>query len=293
MVRSNKARPRSQMREISTPYPMGTERVYQAMLIQLLKRLHLQVRKDLLELYPRALREATAFKPGPTARQDNWGTMLDEALDRANATLQNVLSANRMRLRALGVEVRGVSERTYRRWLGALGVIEYRNTQAALDEQINSWARENARLISSVPERYLDDVSTRVQSAVRQGKSVQAFAKELQQQFTLAESRAKLIARTEVAKLNGTLVKAQQQALGIREYIWQTSGDERVRSSHAAMHGKICRWDDDSVYRDVDSDVWRKRSSIGGYIGQPGQDYNCRCGTGAVVSSALLTLLAA
>jgi GNAT superfamily N-acetyltransferase len=42
-------------------------------------------------------------------------------------------------------------------------------------------------------------------------------------------------------------------------YVWLTSGDERVRASHAANDGKIFDWDDPPP------------------TGHPGADYGCRC----------------
>lgn len=42
-------------------------------------------------------------------------------------------------------------------------------------------------------------------------------------------------------------------------YIWRTSGDNKVRASHAANNGKIFAWDNPPE------------------VGHPGEDYNCRC----------------
>jgi Phage Mu protein F like protein len=42
-------------------------------------------------------------------------------------------------------------------------------------------------------------------------------------------------------------------------YVWRTHEDDKVRTSHAALHGKIFSWNRPPK------------------IGHPGQDYNCRC----------------
>ena len=52
---------------------------------------------------------------------------------------------------------------------------------------------------------------------------------------------------------------------------------ERVRESHRALNGKLCRWDDDTVYSEDGGKTWKSRAAIGGYIGHPGADYQCRC----------------
>ena len=118
-----------------------------------------------------------------------------------------------------------------------------------------------------------------------------AFQKELIKEYGLSTARAKLIARTEVAKLNGQISKSRQESLGVPEYDWSTSGDERVRPSHKVLNGKICRWDDPTVYRNPGETEWRKRSTIGGYIGDPGEDYQCRCISMARIENLLDQLL--
>ena len=47
--------------------------------------------------------------------------------------------------------------------------------------------------------------------------------------------------------------------MGIKQYIWSTSGDERVRDSHAENDGKIFSYDDPPP------------------TGHPGDEINCRC----------------
>ena len=51
---------------------------------------------------------------------------------------------------------------------------------------------------------------------------------------------------------------------GIEEYIWSTTGDERVRDSHRELNGKKFRWDTPPENSD-------------GRACHPGEDYQCRC----------------
>lgn len=62
-----------------------------------------------------------------------------------------------------------------------------------------------------------------------------------------------------LAVLTGFLNQAQQKAMGIEFYVWQTQNDPRVRGSHAEREGKIFRWD---------------TPPEGGH---PTQDFGCRC----------------
>ena len=93
----------------------------------------------------------------------------------------------------------------------------------------------------------------------------------------VTKSRAKLIARTETAKANTDITQLRSEALGAKTYVWSASMDERTRTSHAILDGKLCRFDDDTVYSDDDGLTWKPRSKIGGEQIKPGKIWNCRC----------------
>lgn len=62
-----------------------------------------------------------------------------------------------------------------------------------------------------------------------------------------------------LAVLFGYLNQAQQAAMGIEYYVWNTQHDARVREGHAERDGEIFRWDDPPEG------------------GHPSQDFGCRC----------------
>lgn len=62
-----------------------------------------------------------------------------------------------------------------------------------------------------------------------------------------------------LAVLFGYLNQAQQAAMGIEFYVWNTQHDARVREGHAERDGEIFRWDDPPEG------------------GHPSQDFGCRC----------------
>jgi len=156
-----------------------------------------------------------------------------------------------------------------------------------LSVEIRSWARENANLIESIPEQMLTQVEGIAQRGLRGGVSGRDIAKEIRGRFGVTESRARLIARDQVSKLNGQITKARNERLGVDMYIWRTSEDERVRESHRVMNGRLCRWDDATVYSDDGGETWMSRSSIGGYEGHVGEDYQCRCGSSPQLDAVL------
>ena len=74
------------------------------------------------------------------------------------------------------------------------------------------------------------------------------------------EKRAIFIARDQSSKLNAALTQARHEDVGITKYTWSTSGDERVRESHAEKDGQVFE------YANPPADT-----------GHPGHDFNCRC----------------
>lgn len=91
-----------------------------------------------------------------------------------------------------------------------------------------------------------------------------------------SDTKAKFIARNEVANLNELISRSQAEESGFSCYEWLATHDMATRESHAAMDGLICRYDDSSVYSDDGGKTWKKRTA-GMYHGAPGTDYNCRC----------------
>jgi len=125
---------------------------------------------------------------------------------------------------------------------------------------------DNLSLITSLSDDTLAQARTVVSSGIRSGARVEAIRDELEVRLGVQESRAALIARDQTLKLYGEEAQARQMAVGIEEYTWNTSHDERVRAGHQALDGTVHRWDDPPI---VDAKTGRKAN--------PGLDYQCRC----------------
>jgi SPP1 gp7 family putative phage head morphogenesis protein len=66
--------------------------------------------------------------------------------------------------------------------------------------------------------------------------------RDLDNSGAVTESRALLIARTEIAKANAAMTQARATFVGSTNYIWRTMHDPEVRASHWAMEGVVCEW---------------------------------------------------
>ena len=90
------------------------------------------------------------------------------------------------------------------------------------------------------------------------------------------KNKSKFIARNETGNINGAIQRTQMEGAGFRYYKWMCMLDGVTRDTHRSMNGLVCKWEDDTVYSDDGGKTWKKRTGSM-FIGQPGQDYNCRC----------------
>lgn len=141
-------------------------------------------------------------------------------------------------------------------------------------EVIDTFAQRNVQLIVDASERAMMDVDGIVQSAVGSAKRWEDVAAEIEAATGMPAERARLIARDQIGKLYGQINADRQQEMGVTRFTWRTSGDERVRPEHAALDGRVFRWDnppDDGKFGPV----------------IPGEAINCRCSADPVIEDAL------
>lgn len=124
-------------------------------------------------------------------------------------------------------------------------------------------ARANIELITSIPEQYFDRLQAEITDSWAQGERWEAMVERVQQIGDVTESRAKLIARDQVGKMNSAFNEVRQKDLGIEEYDWSTAGDERVRPTHRDLNGHTFRWD--------------SPPEVDGERVHPGEPVACRC----------------
>lgn len=145
------------------------------------------------------------------------------------------------------------------------------------EDRYKLFAAENSLLIRSIPNQMLDQIAIIVMEGYKSGRSTKDLTEEIFARFDVSENRAKLIARDQIGKLHSKIIQDEASILNIELYVFSDSDDERTRASHHAMHNKICKFSDPTVYKDDIKDRWKERSSIGGVELHPGQDFQCRC----------------
>jgi len=157
-----------------------------------------------------------------------------------------------------------------------------------LDQLLTVRIAENAALITSIKNEYVEDVGKRIRDNILAGERSTTLITEIKERGNVTANRAKLIARTETSRVNAQITRLRSEALGSKTYVWSTVIDERTRdkrpTNHKVMDGKLCRFDDPTVFSDDNGVTWRKRSEIGGPEILAGDIYNCRCTSLPVVS---------
>lgn len=131
---------------------------------------------------------------------------------------------------------------------------------------------ENARLIRSVPADIAQEITGFAATEQQKGRRAPDIAQEIRRRAPyLAESKIRLIARTEVSKAETALTQARSQDLGLDWYEWQTSEDQRVRLSHRNMAHVLVNWNEPPPPEALVGE----RSTLGRY--HAGGCPNCRC----------------
>lgn len=163
--------------------------------------------------------------------------------------------------------------------------ISYTKEQKTL---MRKFVSDNIKYIKNINEdineNIFDEFQEIVFTGIIRGSSCKTLGQELQRKFLLDKKSADLIARDQIQKAHSDLTRQRHKELGITDYKWLTSRDERVRTSHQLLEGKTCTYENVNVYKDAESDKkWLQRTEIGAALYHPGQEVLCRCTAIAII----------
>lgn len=117
----------------------------------------------------------------------------------------------------------------------------------------------------------------KVEKNVSQGFRAEKLVADIQLQKKMSKRHARFIAKQETSLLTSTYTRIRYADIGVNEYIWSTSMDERVRptpgtrgiaraNNHRILQGRKFRFDHPPI---VDTATGRTAN--------PGEDFGCRC----------------
>lgn len=291
-------------------YPASIEKKYYKLILEYVKTPLVNfVKENLFDILPKLIEQKKSLD-----RADSWIDDIENFIKKLQGRSEEITGQNKdekdsawKMLKLIGTAVFIFNGKQFKKSTRSVLGFDYITGEDWWDDLYRSWANENYNLIKGLSDEYIKKINTIVWDGFRGGLSNKTIATQIQDlngeifgprykidpktgKRKKLQSRAELIARDQVGKLNGDITKKRMQEIGADIYIWNTAMDERVRGrpggrwekskiSHWDMEGKLCKWSDNSVYADNPGDgkiEWKKRTdrmtkSI------PGYEYQCRC----------------
>lgn len=142
---------------------------------------------------------------------------------------------------------------------------------------VNVFRESNVLLIRSLMVDQLVDLNTLLSDNI--GQRVETLSAHIEDRYGVTRSRATLIARDQTLKLNAGMNQQRQQSVGVSEYIWRATGDERVRGrpdgKWPVRNGSGDHWGlNNNQYKWVEPPIVEENT---GRRCNPGEDFQCRC----------------
>ena len=126
---------------------------------------------------------------------------------------------------------------------------------------------DNVSLIKTIPKRLHDSLRNDLTEALRTAPfDRQMITNVVGKNYKSSGYNLRRIVRDQTNKTIGGLNQIRQQQLGVREYIWMSSKDNRVRPQHQDNDGKVFAWASPPP------------------DGPPGQAVQCRCYSRPIIS---------
>jgi SPP1 gp7 family putative phage head morphogenesis protein len=240
-------------------YPAGVELTYAAYLSKLFKAWEKHVSTFIVH-------EVESFVKQAGIRKDGWVDGVGEMTQRISFAAEPLKVSAKTAAMVAAKKTEGWNTAQWSKIKRASLGIDLYATEPWLVDVMAAFAQQNVALITNLTESTALQIESLVLQGVTQGKTSAAIARSILQGtdlepgvFKKVQTRARLIARDQVGKLNGNLTRFRQTAIGVDEYFWRTMRDVRVRPEHVRHDGKKFSWE---------------KPPIGG---APGEAVNCRC----------------
>lgn len=246
----------------------------------------------------RTQKAAVVYVPRPPVGAEmSYTGALRKAWDETSLEIASIVE-DEMRTLTAGPErtdadpVRNIVERIREALVATLSIEKIKAMAAAIHERVNrfnlrevaaslvvspqmlpdlaalsaEWSLTNARLITVMGDEVLTDLAARLRDEWARGSRWEDIQALVQDRLGVGRSRAELIARDQVLKLNSDMTQERHRAVGVTRYKWSSSRDERVRPEHRALEGTIHKWTEPPL---VDART--------GARAHPGVHFQCRC----------------
>lgn len=239
-------------------YPVAYERSYCKIMRAYVARIEEALKDSLDDM------AAVLDKNGP--KMDSYESDLDALLTKIGARIDKKAAetALRRKVEQMYTGVNDFNEEEFKAVIrDAVGAEDFFINEKWQKVVRSVWVQENISLIKSIRSQTLEKIRYSLGDMVTEAADKQTRAAQLSEAIQdiahKNRTRADLIARDQIGKLNGRLTQLRQQSAGITKYKWSTSKDERVRPAHAEREGKVYEWANPPA------------------DGNPGYPIRCRC----------------
>jgi SPP1 gp7 family putative phage head morphogenesis protein len=257
MRRRRPKKGRRRLRELPRP-PLAAVATYAATLADLFDRLAAAWGKILLDGWDEHIRRTT----GGRIREDALPVDLRDKIKAVRVATARIANADE-----IGTAADEVAARVNKINAGELvRVYGFPSSALVTPREVAAFRERNVDLVRSITDDSIGEFSEVLEEADVKAWRVETLRDKIEERFDVSKSRAELLARDQVLKLNGQLTKARHEAAGVKSYEWSTSNDERVRPDHLALDGTINEWTEPPI---VDERTGRRE--------HPGGDFQCRC----------------
>lgn len=252
------------------PVPTGTrtiERQYYRLMRQYQLAYRQILEEEISDTLPRLREQAKQDLPAGV-RLDDFNDDIERMFDRALRRLNAKFPPETLKAwgKGVAVAISGLSKRNVTKMVKTeFDADPVFNDAGELAPYLSNRVSENVALIQSIPRERRENFQNMLIRNVNDGTPVRDVVKQVRKEFQKTQNRAQLLARDQINKLNGEITQFRLRKIGVQRYIWRTVGDERVRSRHAAVNGKMFKWDDPPAV------------GVNGQKVNPGQDIQCRC----------------
>ena len=155
---------------------------------------------------------------------------------------------------------------SYKELTGGAG-IQTDFTTSKLNNVITASLNENASLIKSIPDEFLNDVSGAVNRSITSGQGLYDLVPYIEKVSGQTHRRAKNIALDQTRKAYSSINVARMKAAGIKKWEWiHSHGGLHPRKLHLELSGKIFTFDEPPIINE--------KTGVRGY---PAQEIFCKC----------------
>ena len=214
------------------------------------------IREIIMPEVPHILRKSRVDSP----RLDDYVDDLENSMTEARAMFLEEYPPRRLEQMAAAAAVLtdNVNKVYYNKFYRIIGLNPL-ISEPWLAVKSKAFVADNVSLINNLTTDEYARVEGIVSRGAQSGDTVKAVESNIRATYPKLDNRAKLIAQDQIQKFNGSLNHSRQVDAGVTSYIWVSSGDERVRTTHRAFNTNVYSW------------------KVGSPEGHPGMPVRCRC----------------